>query len=253
MEEGAQPKSRWYQTWWGTTLAGFGGLVAAFIIVVAATTVSYWWQISHGDSKTLQERFGAGFTASTQGSGAAKIDRAKLETLDDPFLGRPGAPIVIVEFVDFKCPNCKAAAPIIHQVADNYGSKVKIIVRDFPAESLHPGTTFFSQLAYCAGQQKHFWQMHDVFYNDQDTLPEALAPEDIKALADRAGVDAAALSSCANSAEAVRKVKNNYFAGISFGVRGTPTFFINGEKVEGVISFEEWKRYLDNVSATGGK
>src|SRR3989338_6663483 len=240
-------KSRWNPPWGGITLVGFGGLLGALAIVVAVTTIIYWWQIKHGKLSSLQERFGNGFTASGKSGGATKIDRAKLETLDDPFLGRPGAPIVIVEFIDFKCPNCKAAAPIIHQVADRYGSKVKIVVRDFPAESLHPGATYLSELAYCAGQQKHFWQMHDVLYDNQDTLPEVLAPEDIQALADRAGVDAAALSLCAKSAEAIRKVKNNYFAGLSFGVRGTPTFFINGQKVEGVVPFEEWEKYLDKV------
>ncbi len=248
MEDSSLSKLRWHHTWWGVTLAGFGALIVVFTITIAATTLRYWWQIKHGQLGVLQQRFGSGFTASLAGgAGASKIDRTKLETSDDPYLGRPGAPTVIVEFADFKCPNCKVSAPILHQVAKKFGAKAKIIIRDFPAESIHPGATILAQVAYCAGQQNHYWQMHDALYENQDILSDTMSVTELASLADKAGIDFNELQKCYTSPEAVQEVKRDYLDGISFGARGTPTFFINGEKVEGTVPFAAWERYLGNV------
>lgn len=236
----------WYQTWWGITLAGAGFLVLTVILLIAGTTAKYWWQIKHGQNP-LAEIKSSGFTASGASVASAQIDRIKLEVDDSPFLGRERAPVTIVEFVDFKCPNSKAAAPIISQVASKYGAKIKIIVRNFPAESIYPGASVLSQVAYCAQKQNRFWPMQSLLYDSQDTLSAVLSLEDLQTLADRVGVNFADLKTCVSSPEAVSKVKLDYFAGIQAGVRGTPTFFINGEKVEGVVPMTAWEKLLDNL------
>jgi len=157
------------------------------------------------------------------------------------------APVTIVEFADFKCPNCRLAAPILRQVAQKYGNKVKIIFRNFPVESTHPGATRLAEIAYCADRQGRFWPMHDLLYAEQDTLIPVLPRAEVQRLAEKTDLDLKQLWSCLGSPAAAIAVNRDYSDGFGVGLRGTPTWFVNGKKVEGVVPFEVWERYLDNV------
>ncbi|HLD61129.1 MAG TPA: DsbA family protein [Patescibacteria group bacterium] len=240
------PQLPWYRKGWGVILITFLLFLLTILLIFVVITVRYWWKIAHGQGDVLREQFASSFTSSVVGKApTATFDLKKLVTPDDPFLGRPGAPVVIVEFVDFKCPNCKTAAPIIREVAKQYGYTVHIILRDFPAESIHPGATRFSELAYCAQRQGRFWEMHDLLFSEQDQLGTVLSLEQLQALANLAGVDFSKLKECLAAPTTAAEVNADYIDGVTLGVRGTPTFFVNGEKVEGVVPFEGWKKYLD--------
>lgn len=237
----------WYGHWWGKILIGFMVFSLVILVVFAVITAMYWWQIQHGVKPDIGTPSPGSFTASLASKAGAYVDRARLETTDDPSLGRTGAPVTVVEFVDFKCPNCRAAAPIMDRVIARHGAQVHLIVRDFPVESTHPGATELSELAYCADQGHRFWPMFQVLYNEQDTLPSALDDATLQHLTDQIGADFNTIKTCLASAAAFQEVQTDYLTGISAGVRGTPTFFINGEKIEGVIPFEAWEKYLEKV------
>lgn len=243
------PKPRhWYHRWWGTTVIVFGTFFAIFLGLIAITTVRYWWQLRQGQEPAfLQDRYSrfTGMAASAQV--AKKVDRQSLETQDDPFLGRSNAPTVIVAFFEYKCPNSKLAVPILKKVAAKYGYAVKIIIRDFPPETLHPGATMLSKITTCAHKQEKFLAMQDVLFNEQDTLPEVLSNTDLEQLAMLADVDFTALKACVYSPETEKEVHQDYLDGVRFGVGGTPTFFVNGERIEGVVPFDAWEKYLDSV------
>ncbi len=241
--------TRWFQTWWGVVLLGLGTLVIFFIAIIAVMTVRFWWALKHGQTVTAPVALsGTGFT-DTAAAGAPdqnQVDRAAVEAGSNPILGTIAAPVTIVEFFDYKCPYSKQAAPIVQQLAADDPSKVKIIVRDFPAESIHPGTTDLARVAYCAKQQGKYWQMNQLLFAEQDTLSNPLSDSDLASLASRAGVDLTALQNCLADPAALAAVTKDYLAGIQAGVRGTPTFFVNGQKVEGVIPLSLWQGYLKN-------
>lgn len=237
----------WYGHWWGKLLIGLIVFCSVILVVFVVITLMFWWQIKHGQTPGFGLATGSSFTASFAAPRAVQIDRSRLETTDDPSLGRSGARVTIVEFLDFKCPNCRAAAPIMDKVIADFGTKVHWIVRNFPVESTHPGATQLSELAYCADQQHHFWPMYHVLFDEQDTLPSALDDATIAHLADRSGTNAGALANCLTSDAASQKVQTDYLTGISAGVRGTPTFFVNGEKVEGVVPYAAWDTFLSAV------
>ncbi len=241
---------RWYQHWWGVVLLSFGIVVLLLVSVVGVLTGRYWWQLKQGKGTELAKQFTGNFTASLPGNrpGNGIINRAALETADDPWLGRQSAPIVIVEFIDFKCPNCKRALPIMRQVLQKYGDKIRFIVRDLPVESAHPGATELAELASCALSQERFWPLYEILYAEQEILPVPLASEDIERLAIRADLNVTALRNCFSSAMPQREVQQDYLDALHFGVQGTPTFFINGHKVEGVVPFETWEKILSNSS-----
>lgn len=237
----------WYGHWWGKILIGLMVFSLVILLVFSAITLMYWWLIQHGEKPDIGTPPASSFTASLAASTVGRVDRSRLETADDPSLGRMGAPVTIVEFIDFKCPNSRAAAPIMDKVVARYGAKVHLIIRDFPVESTHPGATELSELAYCADQEHHFWSMYQVLFNEQDTLPAVLDDATLAHLADRSGTNFDTLKTCLASAAPLQEVQTDYLTGISAGARGTPTFFINGEKVEGVAPLEAWERYLDKV------
>ncbi len=249
MEDFGKPTNRWHQTWWGVVLISLVALIFIIVIVVAGFTSWYWWQIRHGAGAFLSRQFAAPFTVSVAGNTVKPraTDRAALEIATAPALGRQGAPITIVEFIDFKCPNCQAAAPIMRQLMAKYGYTARLLVRHIPPESMHPGTTRLSEFAWCAGAQGRFWEAHDWLFSRQAEISDAPTPAELAALSREAGLDSQKMNACLNGPAAERAVKADYFDALRFGVRGTPTFFINGQKIEGVIPLSAWENYFKTI------
>ncbi len=243
---------RWYQTYWGVILLGLGGVVVLLLAVFGVITVKYWWQIKQGRGDLLLQQVYGGFTPVQNGnSGKEKVDRAVLENGDFPFLGIPNASTTIVVFGEFRCPYTKQVMPILKQLADKYGYKLKLVFRNFPAESIpgHQGTNKLSQIGICAhkqGQDK-YWKVSDYLFAKQDNLPVVLGSQDLADLAGATGVDLTELNQCLSSSATAFKVNQDYSDGYRFGVGGTPTFFVNGQKVEGVVPLATWEDFIKQL------
>lgn len=239
----------WYTRWWGVIILIFLAIVGLIIVFLGITTYRYWREIKNGNGSLLAEQVFAGFskdsqTQATVFGSVAKPNRTDLERSDAPYLGSANASIVVVEFLDFKCPNCALEAPIIRQVVQKYGSKIKYIVRNFPVETTHPGASRFAEIGWCSQQQGRFWSVVDYFFAHQAELPEILTNNDIAKLTTATQLDYTALQTCLTGSSAITAVNRDYVDGAKFGVRGTPTFFINGEKIEGVVPFAAWESFL---------
>ncbi|OGH93805.1 MAG: hypothetical protein A2538_02945 [Candidatus Magasanikbacteria bacterium RIFOXYD2_FULL_41_14] len=236
---------RWYQTVWGILLLGVGIVIVVVVVAFLILLGKYWNEIKTGKVVQLPSAVYGGFsTATVSDPSGGAATRADIETSDDPFLGNPDADVVIVEFVDFKCPNCKAELPIMKQVLQKYGHRIKWIVRDFPVESTHPGASQAAEIINCASEQGLYWVAHDWFYNNQDNLVQALAGDEINIVADLIGLDYKKLVTCLGNSTIRAEVNRDFADGYKAGVAGTPTFFINGYKVEGVVPFEAWDKFL---------
>jgi len=146
-----------------------------------------------------------------------------------PSLGNKDAPVTLVEFSDFQCPYCQAAAPTLKQVAQKFGDKVHIVYRQYPIPSLHPFALKAAEASLCANEQGKFWQLHDALFEDQ----KKLAVSDLKATARRLGLDSKKFDGCLDSGRYVEQVQNDQKEAQRIGVNGTPAMFINGTYVEG--------------------
>jgi len=243
-------KLRWYQTWYGLALAGLLTLIIVAGIIFAILAGRYYWLIKHGQGEALYQKFRAEEIAQIDPMIAAL--RQRLESAERPFLGDKNAPVTIVEFVDFKCPFCKQAVPIMYQLVKQFPNKVKIIFRHFPLETVHPGAEKLSMVAYCADQQGMFWPMHNVIFEKQEQLSDVITAEEISALAAGAGINETILDNCLKNPATLTAVRADFADGVFAGAKATPTFFVNGEKAEGVIPFAVWEGFLKNFSAKGG-
>lgn len=238
---------RWYQTWWGIALVGLGSLVLFVGLIFGVITIKFWWQIKHGQGNLLQQSVYGGFDRSVKNNKGETIDREKLEKGDFPVLGNPSASTTVVVFGDFRCPNTKNALPILQKLVGQYGYKVKLIFRNFPAESIHPGTDKLAQIGACAHKQGKYWEVSNYLFAKQTELPVVLGAKDIADLSASTGLDYAQLDKCLQSGQAAINVSRDYTDGFRFGVGGTPTFFVNGQKVEGVVPFEVWESYIKQL------
>ncbi len=148
--------------------------------------------------------------------------------------GNVSAPATITEFSDFQCPYCARAEPVLEQLlADNNGT-LRIIYRHF---IVHPTSGKAAEASECAGEQGKFWEYHDLLFKNQAYQENA----DLKNYAVQLGLNATAFNSCLDSgfwiiAPSVMsgRVKADIDEGLSLGVQGTPTFFVNGKAIYGV-------------------
>lgn len=240
-------KPQWYHTWYGVALAGFVCAVLAMGIFYAVSVFKYYKEIKAGRGEMLFNKVYGGFSAVDNKNNPTDVKREEVEIATAPFLGNVQAKVVIVEFVDYKCPNCLAAEPIIRKVVNRYGSKVKLIIRNFPVESTHPGAGQLALLARCAYEQGAFWPVHDYLFAHQAEIGASAVDENILNLLVDLGVDTKKFDECFKSNQTKVAVNKDYADGYRFGVAGTPTFFINGYKVEGVVPEAVWDGYLKNV------
>lgn len=138
--------------------------------------------------------------------------------------GPKDAPVTITMFSDFQCPFCSRATPIVDGVMEAYPKKVNFIMKQFPLP-MHPNAEPAARAALAAGKQDKFWEMHDGLYK----MGRAMNAEAMKALAEKLELDVAKWEADMNSAALKTQVKAEIALGQKVGVRGTPTFFINGK------------------------
>src|SRR5579871_4457374 len=88
----------------------------------------------------------------------------------DHVIGPSHAPVTIVEYGDFECPNCKQAAPAVKLLLERFANRVQVAFRQFPLEEVHPHALAAAEAAECAGGQGKFWEMHDLLFANQEHL-----------------------------------------------------------------------------------
>lgn len=168
----------------------------------------------------------AALVANARGSGA-------LATGDDPALGSPTAAVTIVEFGDFGCPYTRQESYVLRALATKFGSSIRYIYRDFPLEELHPGAERAAAAATCADNQGKFWEFHDALFTTDD-----IGETRILEVADEIGLNVDQFVTCVNDESALDEMGEDLADGIDAGVTGTPTFFVNGEIIEGAVPYD---------------
>jgi protein-disulfide isomerase len=157
--------------------------------------------------------------------------------------GLGSAPITIIEFGDFQCPYCEVffnqVLPEIEKKYINSG-KVKFVYREFPL-SFHQYAQKASEAAGCAGEQGKFWDYHDKLFENQNSLDLA----SLKSYAQQLHLNTAKFNDCLDSGKMAAAVQKDISDGSSYGVTGTPTFFVNGVMINGAQPFSEFEKIID--------
>ena len=141
--------------------------------------------------------------------------------------GAEDAPVTIVEFSDFQCPACRGFNPILTDVQNKYGDKVRIVFRQFPLRSIHPQAQKAAEASLCAKDQGKFWEIHDKMFGNQGNL----AISGLKQMAEELELDMATFNECLDSGQYAGQVAEDLQIGENIGVSGTPAVFVNGRVV----------------------
>jgi protein-disulfide isomerase len=157
--------------------------------------------------------------------------------------GGAQAPVTIVEFSDYECPYCKRVEETVHKVMKEYGDKVRLYYRDYPLP-FHANARPAAEAAHCANAQGKFWEYHDKLM-----ASEKLDGATLKTLAQEVGLDRAKFDECVDKKQFESAVEQDFAAGESAGVNGTPAFFINGRLLDGARPFESFKEVIDEELA----
>jgi protein-disulfide isomerase len=162
--------------------------------------------------------------------------------LEPRIKGNEEAELTLVEYSDFQCPFCGQAAMAIDELILNFGDQFSFEYRHFPLRSIHPNAQLAAQASEAAGVQGKFWEMHDILFERQAQWSESFNPkklfsdyaEELELNVDRFRYDL-------ESDEVKEKVNNDADQAEALGLRGTPSFILNGEQV----ALEEFLTYID--------
>jgi protein-disulfide isomerase len=167
--------------------------------------------------------------------------------------GNAKSPIALVEYGDFQCPACGQYHPLVKGLEAEFGERVAFVYRHFPLTRAHPNATAASRAAEAAGLQDKFWEMHDILFERQtEWSPKPNPTATFAAYAEELGLDSEQFKTDYNKNELEDKIDAHFQSGIASGVNATPTFFLNGEKLESPRSFDEFRHMLEQAIAIAG-
>jgi protein-disulfide isomerase len=149
-----------------------------------------------------------------------------IATDDQPVKGNAKALVTIVEFTDFECPSCARQVPVLERIVNEFGDRVRLVVRDFPL-SQHANARKAAEAAEAAREQGKYWEYANVLFRNQS----ALGIDKLKQYAAEVGLDRARFDASLDSGKFAEKVQRDLLEGRKLGVNGTPALYINGKRV----------------------
>jgi protein-disulfide isomerase len=174
-------------------------------------------------------------------------ETSRLERPHSRSLGPAGAKVTIVEFLDPECESCRAMYPIVKQVLAQHPDKVRLVVRYVP---LHPNSHLAASALEAAGAQGRYWEMLEVMFENQPVWGSHHhpRPELIPDYAQQIGLDMGAFRALLGSADHKKIVEQDREDAQALGVRGTPTFFVNGRRLD-QLGYESLKALVEEELA----
>ena len=161
--------------------------------------------------------------------------RHEVSIVNRPSIGSPDAPIVLVEFGDYRCGYCKRFQDeTITPLLENYGDQILFVFRDYPI--LGPDSFQAALAANCAYEQNAFWDFHDRLF----AAPTQLVRDQFMVYAEELNLDMPRFTACYDDAAQQAAVVQDYNDGVALGVTGTPTFFINGKIFIGAQPYDQF-------------
>jgi len=149
--------------------------------------------------------------------------------------------VTIVEFSDFECPYCKEVQTMIKEVLTSYPDQIKLVYKHFPL-TIHDNAQKAAEASQCAKDQGQFWEMHDLIFEDQSKV----AVVDLKNSAKKLKLNITDFNECLDSGKYTQKVSDDLETGLSYGINGTPAFFINNQFLSEVRSIDDFKNIIDS-------
>jgi protein-disulfide isomerase len=224
----------------------------ALILAVVALVLYITEEDGDGGASTVAQP-----TATVQPTPTPPIVVENVSVDDDPTWGSEDAPVTIVEFSEFLCPYCQRfAEQTLPLIQDAYEGEVRYVYRDFIVHG-EPSLKI-SEAAECADDQGKFWEYHDHLWENYQAVGQQAQTgmeglvSTLKGYASDLGLDTATFDECLDTDMNSAEVQKDSQDAQTYGVRGTPGFFINGQMVSGAQPFSVFQQVID-AALEGGE
>ena len=165
--------------------------------------------------------------------------------------GNKESKIILIEYSDFQCPACGIYYPIVNKLAEEFGDKIAIIYRHFPLKSIHRNAEAAALAAEAAGRQGKFWEMHNALFDNQKEWSDEINSGEyfvkyaggLPVGQTGVNIDINKFKADLSLQEVKNKVKNDLVGAEKNNLNSTPTFFLNGKKIQ-PRSYEEFKQII---------
>jgi len=218
-------KPSWYRRWWGILIIAIFILSFVASCYVAYSAYGVYQQMKSGTYLTNKNEF----------------DMSLFVDNLSPSWGTDKAPVTIVEFGDFNCSRTLQAVEPINIIKAKYPDKIKFYWRHYPV--VKENSVEFALAGVCAERQGKFWEYHDLMFARQGNVSIG----DLEFIMKEIGADVTKYKTCMDHSLTMSQLRKDFFASQDGLVRGTPTFFINGHKLEGAIPLENWEKIMSDL------
>ncbi len=162
--------------------------------------------------------------------------------------GKGTTGVTLTEYGDFQCPACGQYYPIVKQIKQKYGDQITVQFRHFPLTQVHKNAMIAARAAEAAGLQDKFFEMHDLLYENQQTWSTSANPEKIfEDYAAKVAINVEKFKEDLKSDQVNRSIQADLSLAQDKGFSSTPTFEINGKKIENPRSLEDFEKAIDQA------
>ncbi|MFA6466253.1 MAG: thioredoxin domain-containing protein [Patescibacteria group bacterium] len=168
---------------------------------------------------------------------------ADIMTDDDPWLGAENPIINVIVYESFACPFCQADQETLKRVMEKFGMVLRLTIRDYPTEGIHPGVFEAHLAASCANEQEAYWVYRDILFENQGSFDK----KNLKLLSKNLGINIAQFDKCLDEEKYASEIRQDYSEGVDLDIPGTPTYIINGAILGGSRSYENWEEIIGYI------
>lgn len=191
---------------------------------------------------------------SDKNSGGSFSGDAKQLQADDHVRNQRDLPVTLIEYGDFQCPSCGAYYPIVKSLEKEYDSQVTFVFRHFPLRSIHPNAQAGALAAEAAAKQGKFFEMHDKLFETQSVWGQVASNQQslFEGYAKELGLNIDQFKADYKSSEVANRINRDVSSGKQFNITGTPTFIVNGVKIDNPKDATAFKQVLDEAIKKAG-
>ena len=161
----------------------------------------------------------------------------------DHIQGDESAAVTLLMYGAYECPHCVDGNRIVKQIQGLFKEKLRFVFRHFPRTDVHPHAEAAAEVAEAAGEQNRFWEMHDTLFKNYNRLDGT----HLLVYAELLGLKMKRFEQVITRRIFAQRVREDLISGIESGVRGTPTYFINGYKHSGPRDFATLVEAIKNA------
>jgi len=180
---------------------------------------------------------------------ATAVSRSNNEgvVLTEHLKGDSKATVTLTEYSDFQCPACAQFEPVVAELLAKYGSNIRFEYKHFPLIQLHPVALLAAEASEAAAVQNKFWEMHDKLFLNQEVWSKNPVPNKyFNEYAEEIGLDLKLFNKHLRSSLIKDKVQTEYKEALQLGLTSTPSFLLNGQKMN-ITTYQDFIEQVKNA------